>query len=377
MQRCRRTQGSTAFPVTAKSLAVVVAMFGIAPTVAQTVPENASPNPYIGGWSCNHGYAQNGGHCVKVVPPENAGLNYLGNGWQCNRGFQQVGASCVKVEVPENAGINYLGNGWECNRGYRQSGARCIAVTPPENASLNYLGNGWQCNRGFRQSASTCVKVGVPEHANLNYLGDGWQCDAGYIQSLQSCVRLAIPEHAHLEFTGHAWTCDQGFKRVGDRCSEMTAQEVQKQKDEAAAISALINRRRAQRVSGQSCDTEDRTGANVCVSITNVDLDCHKNFDESAFTGCDANVSYSLKTDYRGNSSLDASVECTVEISYAGRNTYSTRTDSESDESSHDLGAYDSQSGEAEISFSFSSLDEVTKAKVSSAECRIASVDLD
>jgi hypothetical protein len=70
------------------------------------------------------------------------------------------------------------------------------------------------------------------------------------------------------------------------------------------------------------------------------------------------------------------SVECSVDISYSGRNTYSTKTDSESDENSHTLEAYGSENGDAEISFSFSSFEEVTKAKITSAECRITSVDL-
>jgi hypothetical protein len=156
----------------------------------------------------------------------------------------------------------------------------------------------------------------------------------------------------------------------------MTVQELQRQKDQTAAIAALIRRRRTQGVSGQNCDEEDETGARVCVSVTNAELDCHKNFDESAFTGCDATVSYAVSTDYRGNSSLDVSVECSVDISYSGRNTYSTKTDSESDESSHTLDAYDSETGDADISFSFSSFDEVTKARITSAECRISSVDL-
>jgi hypothetical protein len=221
------------------------------------------------------------------------------------------------------------------------------------------------------------MKVEIPENASLGYLGNDWQCNAGYVQSGQTCRKLAMPEHARLDFTGHAWACDQGFKRSGEQCVEMTAQEAQNERKTNAAVAALIKRRRARTVTGESCETEDQTGSDVCVSVTDVSFECRKNIDETAYTGCDANVSYEVSTDYRGRSSLDAEIECEVEVSYSGRNTYGQRSLSETDSDSHSLEAADSDSGQADISFSFSSFAEVTRAKVSSAECHIESVVLE
>jgi hypothetical protein len=120
-------------------------------------------------------------------------------------------------------------------------------------------------------------------------------------------------------------------------------------------------------------------GVRLCVTVTNSALNCHKSFDGSQYRDCDVNVSYALQTDYRGNSSLNAEVDCTAELSYTGRNTVIPKTDSvsESDTNSHTLDAYDRLSESAEIHFSFSSLYEVTRAKISSADCRLESVDLD
>lgn len=345
------------------------------PGFAQSVPDNASPNP-IGGWSCNRGYAQSGNRCVKVIPPENASLNYLGNGWQCNRGFHQIGQSCSPVAVPENGSLNYLGNGWQCNRGFRQIGQSCSPVAVPANASLNYLGNGWECNRGFRQAGQSCSSVAIPENASLDYLGHGWQCNSGFFQFGTSCLRLTLPAHARLDQTGHGWMCDQGYKKIGSSCVEMTAQEVQSQNAQAAALAKAIQRRRLEVASGESCETEDSTGANVCVTVTNATLDCHKTLDETAYRDCDVDVSYALQTDYRGNATLDTHVECTAELKYSGRDTVFPKTNSESETNTHDLDAYDHRSESVEISFTFSSLEEITKAKITSVECRIESVNL-
>jgi hypothetical protein len=318
----------------------------IEPGFAQSIPDNASPNRFGGGWSCDRGYAQSGNRCVKVIPPENAGPNYLGNGWECNRGYYQSGQACVRVAVPEHAALDYLGHGWRCNRGFYQSGQSCSPVVVPKNASLDYLGHGWQCNPGFSQSGASCLK-------------------------------LTPPDHARLDPIGHDWMCDKGFKRTGNSCVEMTAQELQRQNEQAAVLAKAIQRRRMEAVSGDSCETEDSTGANVCVTVTNATLDCHKSFDETQYRDCDVNVFYSLQTDYIGNSSLDAEVDCSVELSYTGRNTLIPKTDSESDTNSHTLDAYDRLSESVEINFSFSSFYEVTRAKISSVECRMESVNLD
>jgi hypothetical protein len=331
----------------AKALAALVLLGTYAnPSFAQSIPDNASLNPYLGTWSCNRGDAQDGNHCTKVIPPENASLNYLGNSWECDRGYYQSGQSCAPVVVPDNASLNYLGHGWECNRGYYQTGQSCSAVMVPDNASLDYLGHGWQCSRGFVQSGTVCLE-------------------------------LTLPAHAQLDLTGHAWVCDQGFKTAGRRCVAMTEQDVQRQEEQATEVAKFMQQYRHKLATGESCQQEDSTGANVCVTVTDASLKCNESVDDSEYDDCDATVSYSLNTDYKGNSSLDAEVDCSVDLAYSGPNTIAPSTESNSDTNTTALEADDEETDSIDIDFSFTALDEVTRAKITAVECDFDSVDLE
>ncbi|MFC1884766.1 hypothetical protein ACFL2O_08340, partial [Thermodesulfobacteriota bacterium] len=136
-----------------------------------------------------------------------------------------------------------------------------------------------------------------------------------------------------------------------------------------------IKKRKLQGVSGDDCETEYKTGAEVCVEITRADLDCNESFDGKYYRDCDVMVDYDVETDYKGGSSLDVEVECTVEIEYEGREIY-RRSDSSYESESHSLYAHDSESGTMSFNFSFSSFYEVIKVKITSAECKIESVEL-
>jgi len=125
----------------------------------------------------------------------------------------------------------------------------------------------------------------------------------------------------------------------------------------------------------QTCETEYKSGAKVCLSVGKPDLDCDENFDRTYYDSCEVTLNYDLQTDYRGQAYIDADVSCKVEVSYEPDQLY-IKSDSDRSSNSHSLYANGSDSGYADFSFQFSSFDEVRKVEIDSAECRIDSVNL-
>jgi len=247
----------------------------------------------------------------------------------------------------------------------------------PKNAHPNIFNSGWQCDRGYKRSGQECVKVVVPENAHIGIYGSGWQCDRGYKRSGQECVKVVVPENAHIDIYGSGWQCDRGYKKVESTCVPMTKEELKKQKELEQAILREIQRRKTQGVSGDDCETEYKTNTDVCVEISGGDLDCNKSYAGDYYRDCDVALEYDVETNYQGGSYLDVEIECTVEIEYKGRQIYSSRSDSSSEDESHTLYAHGSESEAMNFNFSFSSYKEVTSVKISSAECEIESVYLE
>ena len=245
----------------------------------------------------------------------------------------------------------------------------------PENATLNYLGNGWTCVRGYRQVGQECKRVVIPENATLNYLGNGWTCVRGYHQVGQECRKLVIPENATLDYTGNGWICSKGFKRSGNGCITMTAAELKQQQAIEQKLMQKAQRRMQRVARGGDCETEYKTNAEVCVEITKVDLDCNRSIVGNYYSDCDVLLSYEVNTNYAGRSYLDVEIECRVEIDYSGSGIISNSDSSRKDES-HTLYAHDSDTERMTFNFSFSSLSEVSRVRISSARCEIESVDL-
>jgi hypothetical protein len=156
----------------------------------------------------------------------------------------------------------------------------------------------------------------------------------------------------------------------------MTSEELQKQDALEQELLKRIRARKIRGVRGDDCQTEYRTNAQVCVEITGVNLDCNKSYSGNYYRDCDATVSYDVETNYSGGSYLDVEIECTVEIEYRGRQTYSTRSDSGRKDESHTLYAHGSDSERMSFNFSFSFYQEVYSVRISSAKCEIESVDL-
>jgi len=216
----------------------------------------------------------------------------------------------------------------------------------------------------------------IPENAIPNSYGNGWTCNRGYYKSGQECRKVQIPQNAGLNAYGNGWTCNTVFKKFNNSCLLMTAQELQKQKELEQALIDEMKRRKAQGVSGDDCETEYKTGAEVCLEITGGDLDCNESYGDNYYDDCDVTLSYEVQTDYKGGAYLDVEVECRVEIEYKGRQTYTTQSDSSYQDESHSLYAHGSDSETMSFNFSFSSYEEITSVKISSAECEIESVDM-
>jgi hypothetical protein len=158
----------------------------------------------------------------------------------------------------------------------------------------------------------------------------------------------------------------------------MTEAELRQQKEVENAIEKKVlgRRYRGGTVSGDDCKREPSSGANVCVSISNTELNCNKSYDGSYYRDCEVNIDYEVSTDYSGDEYIRTEVECTSEIMYTGRNMYSRGSDSGSEDEDHNLYSFGSDSGDMNISFSFSSYKEVTKVNVESVECEIERVYL-
>lgn len=128
------------------------------------------------------------------------------------------------------------------------------------------------------------------------------------------------------------------------------------------------------RVSGDDCEYEYDSNAQVCISATNADLDCRKSYDRTYFKSCDIEVDYDVSTDYEGNDYLSIDVECEVEIKYKKRDGYSWRYDSDSESENHTLYSYGSESGDMDFGFTFSSYKEVVNVTIDGVDCEISSV---
>ena len=150
----------------------------------------------------------------------------------------------------------------------------------------------------------------------------------------------------------------------------MTPEELQK------ASNAEIQRGRAMDVSGDDCETEYKTNAEVCVKITGGDIECHESYDGNYYNDCDVTIRYEVETNYKGGTYINTEVECKVDIQYKGTHTYITQSDSGYQSESFDLYANDSRNETMYFNFSFSSFEEITSAEIDTKTCEIESVEL-
>ena len=245
-----------------------------------------------------------------------------------------------------------------------------FSQTIPQNAHKNPYGAGWDCDRGFQKSNSGCTKIDIPYNASLDFLGHKWECNRGFQRVGSGCTKVDVPANASLDYLGHNWECNSGFKRVASECKAMTEAEHKLQAEQEQAILQQLKRRRSASVSGHHCDTEYTSGANVCVTVRDADLDCSESYTRGHYDSCRVEVSFNVKTDYRGGGSIDAGVHCEVTLATTGASGYESSS-SEDENSSFSLYANGSTSRSVEMDFSFSSYEGVRKARVDDISCRV------
>lgn len=126
-------------------------------------------------------------------------------------------------------------------------------------------------------------------------------------------------------------------------------------------------------VSGDDCETDYDTDAEVCVTLDDASLDCDKNY-EGYFSSCEVEIDYTVETDLENdNKYLDVEVEFEAEISYERQDGFGSY-DSEDDDESHTLYSSGSETGEIELDFDFSYYEQVYSVRIDDAECEIDSV---
>jgi hypothetical protein len=180
-----------------------------------------------------------------------------------------------------------------------------------------------------------------------------------------------VPQNAEINVMGNGWQCKSEFTREGDICRVMTAEELKAHREQ---MTRLVELARQQAARGD-CETESQSGAEVCVSVESVNLDCDESFEGRSYSSCALLISYEVSSDYRGQSSIDVDVECEASIDTKKRQGFSGYEVAEDDES-HSLFAHDSERDTMSLSFDFSDFDEVYGASVSTASCEIEDVSL-
>jgi hypothetical protein len=133
---------------------------------------------------------------------------------------------------------------------------------------------------------------------------------------------------------------------------------------------------RLPRYPAANCETEDKTGAEVCVTVTRASIDCNKAIFGEYYEDCDVRVNYELTTNYAGRGYLDVDMECKVEIEYSGRDIIFESSESGRKDSSRDLYANNSTSESMRFNFSFSPFEKPTRVRIQRAACEIDSMDL-
>lgn len=122
---------------------------------------------------------------------------------------------------------------------------------------------------------------------------------------------------------------------------------------------------------GCHCKMEVGSGAQVCVSVSPTKLDCRESYDTVSYRSCRVDLQYGLSTTYQGNTDLDISVACTVDVAYQIYGSDSWQSDSRSGMKSQKLTNKGKRSGEMAFDFAFDPKDEVINVKIESAACKI------
>jgi hypothetical protein len=122
-------------------------------------------------------------------------------------------------DIPSFAHYSAGGQGWSCDDGYKQVAGFCVRDKegPTNETGLEVYQGEWRCRPGYRRSNGVCALPTAPEHASL-IDGERWECDWGYKKVASHCEEITPPAHAYLEAEGRDWVCFPGYQRESDQC---------------------------------------------------------------------------------------------------------------------------------------------------------------
>ena len=146
----------------------------------------------------------------------------------------------------------------------------------------------------------------------MNAYGSDWTCKKGFYKSGKECLKVNIPQNGKLNAYGSDWICKDGYKKSSNNCQKMTQQELKEQAQMRKKLAVEIKKRQAK----GHCEIEYKTGAEVCVRITNGDLDCDESYTGNYYDSCEVSLTYRVETNYSGGAYIDADIKCEVEIEY-------------------------------------------------------------
>lgn len=126
---------------------------------------------------------------------------------------------------------------------------------------------------------------------------------------------------------------------------------------------------------GDNCNTDWGIDAEVCLTVNDQSLQCHKTTYDEYYGSCKLDIGYELSTNYEGDDHLEIDVECEAKIEYWGNDSYYSHTDSKYNGSSHSLWIVGSQFGGASMDFYFSDYTEVYRVEIELIDCKINSVE--
>lgn len=215
----------------------------------------------------------------------------------------------------------------------------------------------------------------MPQDAHKTPDGE-WECNSGYRQVGKMCQRVEkIPPNAREDIFGDGWTCNRGYKRVGSGCLPMTEKERRRQNEQdKARVDQLKQSQGRSMVSGNSCDTDSTSGANVCVTVQGTNFDCSESFGNGDHDTCHVEITVSVETDYRDEKYIDGTVQCEATVATTDARGHESMI-SNDENTSVSLYGNESTYRSIDIAFSFLRSEEIRKVQISDLSCRIKGPD--
>lgn len=126
----------------------------------------------------------------------------------------------------------------------------------------------------------------------------------------------------------------------------------------------------------KSCETEARSGAQICAIVSMSAITCEEDYETDFYEGCTGEVSCLIESEYKGSTGIDVDVTCTIRIKYKVQGSSAWSTEELEAHDSLRVVAGSRASARFEVRFDFSPYDKVVVAKLETATCKISGLEL-